>query len=256
MNVINTKTNFLSRLHFVSILLLGISSSVWAITAQHYLMPTVWLVLLTILVSLDNPHEFSFFWKRFSQIGATLISISLLQIIFRRSGTIILEVHQFPLIYSEGLREAILLWIRFMILFVLARIFAQVSLFHFLLVMNKSRISLEMSLLLLTTLKLIPFIFTEAKRALWFLRFRGVHIRQLSLRHKFWALKKLLYPLLMQGIHYTSYSALALELRGYGKRGTYRIPQAYPLQRFDWFFILFIICVNSIGLFVTIEFDL
>ncbi|MCI0496119.1 energy-coupling factor transporter transmembrane protein EcfT [candidate division KSB1 bacterium] len=233
----------------MSILLLGISSSVWAIAAQDYVMPIIWLVILLAIVSIDNPHEFQFFLKRFSQIGVTLISISLLQIIFRRAGTVVLAVHQFPLVYSEGLREAILLWIRFMILFVLARVFAQVSLFHFLLFMNKSRFSLEMSLLLLTTLKLIPFIFTEAKRALWFLCFRGINIRQLSLRHKFWALKKLLYPLLMRGMHYTSYSALALELRGYGKRGAYRIPQAYPLQGIDWILILFIIGVNSIGIF-------
>ena len=121
------------QLHFFTILILGVSASLWAIAATSYIMPITWLMMLYILVTLNSPSEFRHFLKRFTQIGLLLVGISFLQIIFRRQGTVLVSWHQFPLIYSVGLREAILLWIRFMILFVLANIFAQVSLFNFLL---------------------------------------------------------------------------------------------------------------------------
>lgn len=238
------------QLHFVTILFLGISSSLWAISAKSYLMPMAWLVILFSLVTLNNPREFKYFLKRFAQIGTTLIIISILQIIFRREGTVLFVWRQYPLIYSEGLREAILLWIRFMILFELANVFAHISLFNFLLFLNKLRLPLKLSLLFLNTLKLIPFIFSEAKQALWFLRFRGIQMSKLSIRNKFLALRKLLFPLLMRGIHYTSYSALALELRGYGETGPKKIPMRYPLRLVDYGFILFIFILNGIGFFI------
>lgn len=238
------------QLHFVTILVLGLSASLWAITATNFTMPVVWLLLLCILVALNNPLEFRHFFKRFAQIGSTLIILSLFQIIFRRQGEVLIWWNQFPLIFSVGLREAILLWIRFMILFVLANIFAQVSLFNFLLFANKIRLSLKLSLLFLITLKLIPFIFSEAKRGLWFLRFRGIQISKLSLRNKLLAFRKLLFSLLMRGIQYTSYSALALEIRGYGKSSTPQIPQAYPLRFLDYGFILLSAILNGFGLLI------
>ena len=156
-----------------------------------------------------------------------------------------------PLIYSEGAREAILLWIRFMILFVLAKIFAQVSLFHFLLFMNKLGLSLRLSLLFQIALKLIPFIFHEAQKALWFLRFRGIDLRSLSIRNKFSAIRKLLYAVLIRGIHYASYSAMALETRGYGVQHKVKIRQQYPLALIDYALIASVLLINIYGLTIT-----
>src|SRR4030042_6934333 len=129
------------EIHFSTILLLGISVSIWAILATDYFMPVLWLTILCLFVIFTNPHEFKHFFRRFAQIGATLAVVSLLQIIFRREGKVLLSWHQIDLVFSIGLREAILLWIRFMLLFVLANILAQVSLFNFLLFINKIGIS-------------------------------------------------------------------------------------------------------------------
>jgi energy-coupling factor transport system permease protein len=177
--------------------------------------------------------------------------VSFIQILFRREGAILVRWNDFPLIYTDGAREATLVWIRFMILFVLAKVFAQVSLFHFLIFMNKLGLSLRLSLLFQTTLKLIPFIFNEARKALWFLRFRGIDLRSLSIRHKFSAIRKLLYPLLIRGIHYASYSALALEVRGFGVTKKVKIDEKYPLTFIDYFIISITLLLNIWGLNYT-----
>lgn len=190
------------------------------------------------------------FFRRFSQIGSLLLVLSFFQIIFRRDGDVLLSFREFPLVFSEGFREAILLWIRFMIIFELAHIFSQVSLFEFVLFLNRIKISIRLSLLLLTALRFIPFIFDEAKKALWTIRFRGIDIRKLKIKDKFFTFRKLLVPLLFQGIHYASISSLALELRGYGAVDYVRIPQPYPLNIQDYFILFVLVVINLAGIII------
>ena len=237
-----------SKFHFLTIFLIGCSATLWAVYETKFLMPLIWLVFLTIWVILTEPAEFKMFFRRLYQVALLLIMVSLLQIVFRREGEILLSIKSFPIVFSTGLREAVLLWIRFMIIFMLAYVFAQVSLFEFLLFLNKIKISLQFSLLLLTTLKFIPFIFNEAKKGLWTIRFRGTDIRKLNIKGKYITLKKLLMPLLFRGIHYASFSSLALELRGYGAVNRVKITQNYPLKMIDYGVLIFVLIVNLIGI--------
>ena len=105
-------------------------------------------------------------------------------------------------------------------------------------------------LLLLIALKFIPFIFDEAKKGIWTIRFRGIDIRKLKVREKLMIFRKLLTPLLFQGIHYASISSLALELRGYGAVEHVKIPQAYPLKIQDYFILFVLLIVNLAGILV------
>lgn len=230
--------------HLLSILFLGISASLWAISFTKFWIPISWLGLLSLFMIVCDFREFSRFLVRFKKIGIVLTIFSLFQIIFRRSGEVIFHYEHLPVIYSDGLHEAVLLWIRFMTFFVLAKIFSQISLFNFVVVMNKIRLPLKFNLLLLTTLRLIPYIFRESKRTLWFFRFRGIEIRELNMRNKISALKKLLFPLIYRGIYYTSYSALALELRGYSVTSNNQIPVKYPLTPQDYPIILLTLGLN------------
>lgn len=249
-NQLNSMKTVRSKFHFLSILFIGCSATLWAVYETKFLMPLLWLFFLTIWILLIAPAEFKMFLRRLYQVALLLIMVSLLQIVFRRQGDILLSIKSFPIVFSTGLREAILLWIRFMIIFMLAYIFAQVPVFEFLLFLNKIKISLEFSLILLTTLKFIPFIFNEAKKGLWTIRFRGTDIRHLSLTGKYNTLKKLLMPLLFRGIHYASFSSLALELRGYGAINRVKIAQDYPLKMIDYGVLIFVLMVNLAGIFI------
>lgn len=240
---------FISNFHFITILTIGCSATLWAVYETNFLMPLFWLLFLTLWIILTAPTEFKMFFRRFYQVVFLLTIVSLVQILFRRQGEILLSIKGFPLIFSVGFREAILLWIRYMIIFMLAYVFARISLFDFLLFLNKIKISLQFSLLLLTTLKFIPFIFNEAKKGLWTIRFRGVDIRKLSIKGKYLTFKKLLMPLLFRGIHYASFSSLALELRGYGAVKRVKITQNYPLKMIDYSVLIFVLIVNLAGIF-------
>ena len=237
--------------HFLTVLVMGLSASLWAVSSVSLAMVTIWLVLLCLFVLILDPKEFPKFFRRLANIGLTLFGVSILQIIFRRNGNVVLWAGSFPLIYSDGLREAFLLWIRFMILFVLARTMAFVSLFHFMLFMNKIKISLNMGFLLLITVKMIPFILSESKRILWFSRFRGIRVRELSLKDRLRAIKQLFSALIIRGIDYVFHSAMALELRGYGVAGIHDMKRSYRLKSRDWTVIFLLTGINIGGFFMA-----
>jgi len=238
------------KLHIITILFAGISATFWGVYATDIFIPLIWLLLLIVWIAALAPSEFKVFLRRFSQIGLMLCVISIVQIVFRRQGTILFEVHGFPLIFSNGLNEAVLLWIRFMIIFMLAFIFGQIPLFDFFHFLNKIRMPVQMSLIILITLKFIPFIFEEAKKGLWSLRFRGIQLRSLSLKNKYAMIKKILTPLLFRGMHFVAYSALALELRGYGIHGRVRIDRAFYIAFRDVLVLALIVGVNGWGLYM------
>ncbi|MDZ7319029.1 MAG: energy-coupling factor transporter transmembrane protein EcfT [candidate division KSB1 bacterium] len=236
--------------HFLTMFLLGGSATAWAVYAKALLMPLIWLLLLSFWIIISAPSEFKMFWRRFYHLGLLLFVVSFLQIIFRRQGAVLVSLAGMPLVYSEGLREAVLLWIRLSILFMLAFYFAQASVFEFLIVMNKIRLPLQLSLLLLTTLKFIPFVFDEAQRGLWTIRFRGIDVGKLKLREKLLMFRKLLIPILFRGMHFASYSSLALELRGYGISGRIIIDQRYPLRWLDYLLLVVVVATNAFGIWV------
>lgn len=220
----------------------------WAVLARDFVFPLLWLVFLSTWIIASEPNEFKQFFYRFSQIGSMLLMVSLIQIIFRRSGDVVLAFKDFPIIFSDGLNEAILLWIRFMIIFMLAYIFSQVALFEFFIFMNKIHISLQFSLLLLTTIKFIPFIFDVAKKGLWSVRFRGIQLKELSIKNKYLVLRKILIPMLFQGMQYASISSLGLELRGYGVSHSVKVDDQYQLKKHDFFALTCVFVFNLSGL--------
>ena len=240
-----SKINF----HFLSILIIGSSATIWSVYTINIKIPFLWMLLLMLWIILIAPDEFKMVFRRFAKIGLFLISLSILQLVFRRTGTILFSINEFPIIFSDGVAEAILLWIRLMIIFMLAFIFSQVSIFNFLLFLNKIKISFQLSLLILTTIRFIPFVFDEAKKSLWTLRFRGINLKKLSVRNKFFILKKMFIPLLYRGIHYLSFSSLALELRGYGTLEKVVLNKSYPLLYYDYVLIFFLLIINICCIF-------
>ncbi|MBN2414345.1 hypothetical protein JXO52_00810 [bacterium] len=234
--------------NIISLLLMGLSATAWAVAGQSVVMPLVWLALLLFFILVMQPEDIPYFLRRLLKTATVLVGVSLLQVLFRRSGRPLVSVAGVELVFSDGFREAVLLWIRFMILFLLARVMACASIFQFLVLGDKMKIPLNFSLLLLLTVKLLPFIYAEGRRVLWFFRFRGISFRSLPLREKSVAVKQLASAVLLRSVEYVFHSALTLELRGYGQPRTGRIPARIPFRAADLGLILLTLILNVAGL--------
>ncbi|MBN1348923.1 hypothetical protein JXJ21_05900 [candidate division KSB1 bacterium] len=234
--------------HILTLFIISISASFWAIFSAKFLMPVAWLVFLFILLFFSHSQGHRRFLYQVARIAILLLFVSLIQVIFRREGDVLLAVDSFPLIFSEGAREAVLLWIRFMIIFEMAQLFALVSGFEFLSFCNSVGLSLNLSMLLLVTFQLMPRVWAEAKRAWWFLRFRGLSFGSLPFKQKVVALRQLVFAILMRSIQYIPHASLALELRGYGHAECGKLQQPYPFRMKDFILTGLAVGVNLAGL--------
>ncbi len=232
------------ELHFFTFFMIGTSASYWAIFSNDFIIPLLWLFVLLTLVSVFNLQEIRRFFSRFLKFGLALLIFSMLHLVFRREGVVLVSLSNFPIIYRNGFHEALLLWFRFLNILALSSLFARMSPFKFILFCQKIYIPLNFSLLLLTTLRIFPFILTEVKNGVWFLRFRGILIESLSFRDKMKAGKQLLYSLILRSLQFGSQTALALELRGYGGSSKGKIIQKYQLQLIDYFILGIVLAFN------------
>ena len=234
--------------HPGTLLFLGLTASLWAVADGRGTMSLVWLGLLCAMVYRERPAEFRQFFRRLSKLGISLVVISLLQIVFRRTGASVLVFKGVTLATHDGVLEAALLWIRFMILFALAALLARIRLFDFLALLGKLRVPLSLSLMLSMTLRLIPSIFHEARRVLFFFRFSGLRFGDLGVRARFQAAREMISALLMRSMTYLFDTAMAMELRGWAQPQARRLEAPLPFSRADAFLLALAVGVNGAGI--------
>lgn len=238
-----------SGAHPAALLFLGLTASLWAVADRSGYMALFWLTALCVLVYFESPTAFGHFFRRLSKLAASLLIVSLLQIIFRRQGEPVFVLRGVVLITRDGGLEAVLLWIRFLILFALAVLMARIRLFEFLVLLSKWRIPLQFSLLMAMTLKLIPFMFKEAKRVLFFFRFSGLRMRNLCFTDRFHTVREMMTALLIRSMTYLFDTAMALELRGWGRSAGIHLRLPLPLSARDRWMLFAGLVVNLAGLY-------
>ena len=235
----------------MTVLFLSLSAGFWAVTSHSIPVYLIWLIFLGMIAVWINYRDLLSFFSQTGKIGAVLVLVSLVQLIFRREGVVLLSILEFPLVYSSGVLEAILFWNRIMILFLLTFLLSSISPFHFLLASRKTGIPLRFSMRLFTALTMIPAIIREGRASLWFFRFRGLQFYELRLKDKCTAVRQILYALLMRNMNMLFKSALALELRGYGQKKAGNIPQPYPLATPDIVLSVIVVALNCVCIVVS-----
>lgn len=234
--------------HILSFLALTISATYWAVATDTIVISAAWMFFLLALILLTDIRGMKVVTQRLAKFAFALAVVSLYQIVFRRSGEVVWALRSFPLVYADGLRQAVLLWLRYLIIFEVALLFSRMSHFHLFLFLSKCRFSFAFNLLLLVTLRFLPFVSHQVRLAIWTMRFNGADFRGVKLKEKFHLVTKMLKPVLHAGFQYASISALALELRGYGSVDKIDIKQRYPMRWRDAAFLAIVIVGNALSL--------
>ncbi len=238
----------IQKYHLVVILALIISATYWTMATDDALVSAGWLLSLLLLIIFSDVSGLSLLFKRLFKISLLLGIVSLFQIIFRRSGDVLLEINSFPVVYQDGFQQAVLLWMRYMVIFQVAFLFSRIKMFDFFVFLIKSRVSYAFVLLLLVTLRFLPFMAHQARVAFWTMRFHGMDFKKLKLKEKIFYARKLIKPVLHAGIHYAFMSSLALELRGYGTIERIKLQNRYPLRGRDIVFLMLILFFNLLSI--------
>lgn len=147
-----------------------------------------------------------------------LLSIALVQLIFRRQGEIILE-WSFVTIHREGFDLAIVLIFRLLTVIYAAKILASLSFQDFSMAFACLRLPEELSFMISYAVHLIPQFLGQLKSFVTNLRLRGINPGKVTLRKGLEIYKLLAVSAVANLVKNSDASAIALELRGFRSSG-------------------------------------
>jgi len=195
-------------------------------TLAIYFDNLYWMVILsgiTFTVSLILGADFKSFFIRFKKFINLLITLCFVQIIFVRSGIVLLHIGTFNVIYYDGLARGLASGLRFFIILCSAAIMAKENTRRVISSLNKMHIPYSFSFMVMIALRFIPVFTQTFKNALISIQLRGVDIRKVKVGKKIKLYSYLLLPVVSDAIVKSQELAMALEARGF---------QAYPTRTF------------------------
>ena len=195
-------------------------------TLAIYFKDLRWMIFLSILtfgVSLYLNADFKSLIKRFKKFINLLITICIIQIIFVRTGSVLVHVGDFNIIFYDGLARGIASGLRFFIILCSAAIMANENTRRVISSLNKMHIPYSFSFMVMIALRFLPVFTQTFKNALISIQLRGIDLRKVKLGKKVKLYSYLLLPVVSDAIVKSQELAMALEARGF---------QAYPTRTF------------------------
>ncbi|MBN1232559.1 MAG: hypothetical protein JXA60_04305 [Candidatus Coatesbacteria bacterium] len=141
-----------------------------------------------------------------------IVTIALFQMVFQRSGDIIL----LGFITRQGLYYSIATSVRLFVIMSTSDIILDISRNDLINLLRFMRIPAEIVLMYTLTLLFVDNLRQRSREILVAIQLRGLDIQKLNLIMKFRLLKKLLLPLFIGSLLKAKKIAAALEIRGYG----------------------------------------
>lgn len=195
-------------------------------TLAIYFKDLRWMIFLSILtfgVSVFLDADFKSLFKRFKKFINLLVTICIVQIIFVRSGNVLLHLGNFNMIYYDGLARGLASGLRFFIILCSAAIMANENTRRVISSLNKMHIPYNFSFMVMIALRFLPMFTQTFKNALISIQLRGVDLKKVKMGKKVKLYSYLLLPVVSDAIVKSQELAMALEARGFG---------AYPTRTF------------------------
>lgn len=203
------------------------------------------LPLLTVITSITiftawylRANLFKAFRKMKGLIGM-LVMVAVLQSIFNRSGTVLLELFDTSLVTSAGLAEGAEFLLRMIIIITSATIIATSTSREMIQGLVQLKLPYEMAFLISLGIRFLPMLTEEIKDSFTALKLRGVIFKNLSFKKKVSIYTYLFLPIIAGTIKKAEKIALSMETKGFRakeKRSSYLI---LKYSTGDYFLIIF-----------------
>lgn len=187
-------------------------------------------------------------FSRTKKIIPLLLGVSLIQLIFTRNGTVLVEIGSFSLIYVEGLEKCLCMALRFIIIFTSAGVMANENSRYVIAALTKAKVPYIFSFMMMISIRFIPFFADSFSDALVAIQLRGIELERLKIGKKVRIYGHILLPVVADAIVKSQELALAMEARGFGalpRRTSYLDPVLSPR---DWLMMGVLLASFALGL--------
>ncbi len=205
-----------NKLEIRTILVIVICLSSIAVIRQNIL--TQFLVTISALILLIIRHHSLHFLVgvllRLRKIGFAILTVMIMQIVFRRTGEVYWQYWLIK-ITEDGLLYGFVVGFRLINLILIAGLLFDVSTSEYLLAFKSWKIPYELSFLITTVIRFIPdyyILFNKYKETF---QIRGIYIGKLKFRDKMNALVTILTTALITALNGVKQRAISLDMKGF-----------------------------------------
>ncbi len=201
-------------------ILLSTSFSILFTNVVYLLGVFFFSILLLVLFGAD----YKLLWNKLRRFIYILIGVSIIQIIFVRTGAPLVRVGEVTLIYEDGFFRGISMALRFFTLISSAAIMASENSRRVIASLSKLKIPYTFSFMIMLTLRFIPFFMESFTDAMVSIQLRGIEVEKIPFGKRIRLYGYLLSPVVADAIIKSQDLAMAMESRGFGamkKRTTY-----------------------------------
>ena len=184
------------------------------------------LIILTIFVFINSIFlglNHKLLYTKMKRIIPLIIGISLVQIIFVRTGDILFFIGDFNIVYSDGIHRAITLMFRFFIIVISTAIMALENNRKIISSFAKLHITYLFYFMLMITIKFVPFFQDSFNDAIVAIQLRGIDLKRIKNSLKIEIFSYILLPICADAIVKSKNMAIAMSSKGFNcdKHRTY-----------------------------------
>ena len=188
------------------------------------------------------------FFKKLRHLLSLLLSITVIQILFVRSGPPLLTIHGFVLITADGAIRGALAALRYGIILASAAIMAGENSRRTIQSLVQSGMPYMFAFMLQTALRFLPMFSQSFTDALVSIQLRGVELREIPVGKRIGLYAHLLLPVVADAIQKSQDLAMTMQARGFGaykKRTSYLL---LTLRFRDYLSLLALLCLFGAAL--------
>ncbi|MCB5258068.1 MAG: energy-coupling factor transporter transmembrane component T [Candidatus Cloacimonadaceae bacterium] len=238
----------MTKLHPLSLIL----AALWFSTAAIFVPQLTWLtfafLLCAIFRGLLTGFNLQLWWKQIKKMIPLFIAIIIIQLLFTKKGDLLWGKSWYA-IYSVGLHRSIAVNLRLLILFFSAQILLILNYEDFDIAFSALHLPEEFAFMIFYTIHIIPSASEHIQHSLQLVKFRGINMRNLSLKSQLTIYRDISLSVLANVLSHSEIEAIALDLRGFRSAGkhTHLLQKKFSLN--DLILYLFITVVTLIYLF-------
>ncbi len=176
------------------------------------------LMLGAVLLSIVFKADIKTFIGKMRRFIYMFFFVSVLQIIFVRTGAPVFEIGDFIVATQDGVDRGLSLGLRFMIIFSSAAIMAGENSRYVIASLSKMHVPYMFSFMLMITLRFLPVYMESFKDAMVSLQLRGINLREIAVKRRIRLYGHLLLPVVSEAITKSQELAMTMEARGFGAK--------------------------------------
>jgi len=226
--------------------LAGLSTAALIMRQPFSLVALLVVAVLILLAAGVGPGAI---WKKLRGLFGLVGMLFLLQCLFNRSGEPLLLLYGKTIVTDMGLRTALVVCLRLLVVILSALVVAVGQARDYLLALTQCRVPYEIAFMVLAALRFLPMLREEARDVLCAAQLRGLKLKKTSLKNQAGAYISIVVPVVAGAIRRAEQLSIAMEARGFRAFSKRTSMRRLRMRLADWIYMA-VFCAVLSAIFV------